>query len=272
MIRLVALDVDGTLLNDNLEIPAVTKEAVAAARDRGVQFAIVTGRMYQSAVPLAKELGLENMPLVAYNGALIREYPSGRTIHHLPVPLETCKALAAFCEARGLHLQAYVDDELYVPDMGPETQQYAAACKVEAHPVGSLFLWMQEPSSKLLIIHDPATIQTIAGEVRELLGPAVTITQSWPSYLEIINNQVSKGTALAALANAMGLQREEVMAVGDSLNDIPMLTWAGTSFAISHAPEAVRKAATYVTTAGAGDGVAEALKRMGLTGETAAEN
>lgn len=267
MIKLVALDVDGTLLNKELRIPDVTKEAVAAAKARGVNFAIVTGRMYQSAIPLAQELGLENMPLVAYNGAMIREYPSGRTIYHEPVPLEVCKALAAFCEARNLHLQAYVDDELYVPDLGPGTQRYIGVAKVKPHSVGSLFLWLQEPSTKLLIIEDPEKITAIQEEVRELVGPSVNVAQSYPDFLEIVNSKVNKGTALEALARSLGLEREEVMAVGDGMNDMDMINWAGTSFAIAHAPEALRRAATYVTTAGAGDGVAEALNRMGLTGE-----
>jgi len=266
VIKLVALDVDGTLLDYNLEIPAVTREAIAEAKARGVQFTLVTGRMYQSTVYLARELGLDQVLLVTYNGAMVREYPSGRVIYHEPVPLETGKALAAYCEARGLYLQAYVDDELYVPEIVPQTQEYVSACRVEAHPVGSLFLWMQQPLTKLLIIEKPATIAAIAGEVRELLGPGVTVTQSWPTYLEVFNSRVSKATGLEAVARILGVKREEVLAMGDEMNDLPMLTWAGTSFAMAHAPEPVRRAATYVTSAGAGEGVAEALKRMGLCG------
>jgi len=264
LIKLVALDVDGTLVGKDLQIPARTKEAIRSARERGVRFAIVTGRMYQSGVPYARELGLEGMPLVAYNGALVREYPSGRTIYHEPVPVELCKALAAFCEARGYHLQAFVDDELYVPDLGPRTQEYVATARVKANPVGSLFLWLQNPSTKMLIVDDPARIPAIQAEVRELLGSAINAAPSHPQFLEMVNAGVSKGRALEAVATSLGAARDEVLAIGDGMNDMAMLTWAGTSFAMAHAPEALRKAATYVTTAGPGDGVAEALERMGL--------
>lgn len=264
MIKLVALDVDGTLVGKDVTITPRAREAVRAARERGVRFAIVTGRMYKSAAPYAEELGLGGMPLIAYNGALVKEYPSGRVIYHQPVPLEACKALAAFCEARGYHVQAYVNDDLYVPDHGPRTREYVSIAQVKAHAVGSLFLWLQEPSTKMLIIDDPARIPEITREVQDLMGPVVNAASSHPSFLEVVTAGVSKGLALEAAATSMGFTREEVMAVGDGLNDMSMLTWAGTSFAMGHAPEALRKAATYVTMAGPGDGVAEALERMGL--------
>jgi Cof subfamily protein (haloacid dehalogenase superfamily) len=263
-IKLVALDVDGTLIGKDLQIPARTKQAIQAARTRGVQFVVVTGRMYQSSAKYAEELELQGLPLVAYNGALMREYPSGRTIYHQPVPLEQCKALAAFCEAHGYHLQAYVNDELYVPELNERSQLYTSIAQVRATPVGSLFLWLQEPSTKLLIVDDPARIPPIGEEVRRLLGSAVHVASSHAEFLEVVSSQVSKGSALAAVAESLGVERDEVMAIGDGMNDMAMLTWAGTSFAIAHAPEALRKAATYVAEEGAGLGVAEALERMGL--------
>jgi Cof subfamily protein (haloacid dehalogenase superfamily) len=195
---------------------------------------------------------------------MVREFPSGRLIYHEPVPLETCKALAAFCEAHGYHVQAYMDDQLYVPDMGPRTQEYVSISGVKATPVGSLFLWLQSPSTKMLIVDDPARIPAIQAEVEALVGPAVNAAQSHPQFLDIVSAQVSKGKALAAVAANLGIAREEVMAIGDGMNDMEMLTWAGTSFAMAHAPEALKKVARYVTVSGPGEGVAEALMRMEL--------
>lgn len=264
MIKLVALDVDGTLVDRSLQILPRTREAIAKARARGVQFAIVTGRMYQAAVPFARELGLEGMPLIAYNGALVKEYPSGRTISHQPLQLEVAKALAAFCEARGYHLQAYVDDELYVPDLGPLTDAYVAVARVKPYPVGSIFLWLQKSPTKMLVVDDQARIPQIHHELQELLGAAVHVTHSMPRFAEVTSDKATKGLALEAVAQSLGLDRTEVMAIGDGMNDISMLTWAGTSFAMANGPEALRKAATHVTESGPGEGVAEALERMGL--------
>jgi len=264
VIRLVALDVDGTLVGKDLQIPARTREAVRAARERGVRFAIVTGRMYQSGVPFARELGLEGTPLVAYNGGMVREYPSGRMIFHDPVPVETGLKLARFCEARGYYLQAYVNDDLYVPDMGPRAQHYVNIARVEPHPVGPLSHWLKDGSTKLLIVDDPERIPQIRTEVQELLGPSVHAAASYPEFLEIVKSDVSKGKALAAMAESLGIAREEVLAIGDAMNDLPMIQWAGISFAMAHAPAELKRAATYVTTEGVGYGVAEALERLGL--------
>lgn len=249
-----------------MQIPPRTREAIAAARARGVRFVIVTGRMYQSCAPFAAELELEGLPLVSYNGSLVKEFPSGRMIYHEPVPLEACKALAALCESRGYHLQAYVNDELYVPDLGDRTHEYLRIAQVKAHAVGSLFLWFTEPSTKLLIIDEPSRIPQIQAEVNDLLGPVVHAAPSYPQFLEIVNARASKGTALAAVAASLGVSRSEVMAVGDGMNDMAMLQWAGTSYAISHAPEALKRAATHVTESGPGVGVAEALEHAGLLG------
>lgn len=247
-------------------LPARTREAVAAAQARDVHVVIVTGRMYQSALPFARELKLDGLPMGTYNGAAIWEYPSGRLLYHEPLPLEAGKKVAAFCEANGLHLNAYVDDELYVPDLGERTQRYIAVAGVKAHPVGSLFLWMSKPSTKLLIVDEPERIQAIRPEIQELLGPSYHVTSSIPSFLEITSERATKGVALEWIANSLGVAREEVMAVGDAYNDLPMLKWAGTSFAMTHSPDEVKRAATYVAEGGPGLGVADALERMGLVG------
>jgi Cof subfamily protein (haloacid dehalogenase superfamily) len=264
MIRLVAVDIDGTLIGKDLAIPPATRTAIQAARSRGVRFVIVTGRMYQSALPYAQELGLTDTPLIAYNGAMIKEFPSHKEIAHSPVPLETCRALAALCEARGYHLQAYVEDRLYTPDMGRTTQDYLTIARVEAHPVGSLFLWLQQPSTKLLIADQPHRIAEIQAVAKDLFGGVVDMAVSLPQFLEIVAKGVSKGASLARVAADLGIDRSEVMAIGDGMNDMSMLTWAGTGVAINHAPDALKKIATHVTVSGPGEGVTEALQRVRL--------
>lgn len=264
-IKLVALDVDGTLVGKDLTISPRARAAVRAARERGVRFIIVTGRMYRASAPYAAELGLDGLPLVAYNGAMVREFPSGRPIAHEPVPLEVCRTLAEYCEDRGLHVQAYVNDELFVPDLGPETQHYVSIARVNATSVGKLSRWLTEPSTKMLIIDEPRRIAgEIQAEVETLLGRTARAAPSSPEFLEIVSKPVSKGAALAAVADSMGLRRDEVMAIGDGMNDMAMLAWAGTSFAVGHAPEALRKVATHVTSSGPSDAVAEALEKLGL--------
>lgn len=255
---------DGTLVGRDLQIPAVTRAAIAAARGRGVRFVIVTGRMYQSAAPFAAELGLNDMPVVAYNGALLKEFPSEKTLFHEPMPVEMGRKLAAFCEAHHYHLQAYVDDKLYVASMDRRTEEYQSIARVPAYPVGSIFLWLQEPSTKMLVVDDPDRIPRILREIRSLLGDAAHVVSSYPTFVEVTSSRVTKATGLERVASLLGVDRSEVMAVGDAMNDVPMLAWVGVSFAMGTAVDAVKRAANHVTERGPGDGVAEALERMGL--------
>jgi Cof subfamily protein (haloacid dehalogenase superfamily) len=262
--KLVGLDLDGTTLGPDHLLLDRTREAIFAAQSRGVRVVIVTGRMYQSALPIARDLKLEGLPMATYNGAAVYEYPSGRLLYHEPLALDACKKIAAFCEARGLHLNAYVDDQLYVPDLGERTQRYIAVAGVKAHPVGSVFLWLSKPSTKMLIVDEPERIQAVRPELKALLGPGFHITSSIPDFLEITSERATKGIALEWIANSLGISREETMAVGDAYNDLTMLRWAGTSFAMTHSPDEVKRAATYVAQGGPGLGVVDALERMGL--------
>lgn len=263
-IKLVGLDLDGTTLNAEHQIPAQTREAIAAAQARGVRVVFVTGRMYQSAVPYARQLNLDDLPIGTYNGAAVWDYPSNRLLYHAPLPLEVSKKVAAFCEARRLHLNAYVDDELYVPDMGERTRNYIAIAGVKAHAVGSLFLWLAKPSTKLLIVDEPENLLALRPELQELVGPSLHLTSSFPHFLEITHERATKGLALKWIADSMGIPREQVMAVGDALNDLSMLQWAGTSVAMSHSPDEIKRAATFVAEGGPGLGVVNALQRVGL--------
>jgi Cof subfamily protein (haloacid dehalogenase superfamily) len=263
-IQLVALDVDGTLVTSDQQIPPATRAAIRMARERGARFAIVTGRMYQAAAPLARELELEGMPLVAFNGALIKEFPSGKTLFQQPLAVEPARAAAAYCEARGYYVHAYVADKLYVPEGRDLGLRYAQRLGVEAHPVASLSRWLQEPPTKLLVVEEVERTPAIQRELADLLGSSASVVRSDPEYVEIFSPNVSKGQMLSVLAEEMGLTSDQVMAVGDGWNDVEMLAWAGTSFAVCHAAEEVRRAATFVTRSGPGDAVAEALRRVGL--------
>lgn len=231
---------------------------------RGVKVVLNTGRMYQSTTRYARELGLENLPIGTYNGAAVWDYPSGKNLYHEPLPLETCRRLAAFCEDRGLHLNAYVDDELYVAELTEKARDYAAIAGVKVHAVGSLSRWLSKASTKMLIVDTPEAVQALRPEIKALVGPSCHVTSSIPKFLEITSERATKGHALAYIARELGIPREQVMAVGDAYNDLAMIEWAGTSFAMTHSPDEVKRAATYVAEGGPGLGVVDALERMGL--------
>lgn len=264
MFRLLALDLDGTLLTASHQIPAETKAAIEVARERGVTPVIVTGRMQRSAAPYAAELGMEGLPMVTYNGAFVSLFPSTEPLYHEPLSLEAARTLAAFCEREGIYLHGYQDDELCIPAQTPEAIAYQGLAGVEGKVVGPLTAWLGAPQTKMIAISTPERIAELKSTVQELLGDAANVTISNPTYLEVMSSKVSKGRALAAVADRLGVQQSEVLAIGDGLNDLEMLRWAGTGVAMGHAHEQLRAQADWVTTEGPGDGVREAMRHFGL--------
>lgn len=264
MFRLLALDLDGTLLNPAHQIPERTKAALRTVRERGITPVIVTGRMQRSAAPYAKQLAMEGLPMVTYNGAFVSLFPSTQPLYHEPLSLESAKELAAFCEREGVYLHGYQDDELCIPALTPEAKGYQELAGIEGKVVGPLTAWLAAPQTKMIAISTPERIAELQPTVQALLGDAANVTISNPTYLEVMSSKVSKGKALAAVAERLGVQQAEVLAIGDGLNDLEMLRWAGTGVAMGHAHPDLLAAADWVTTEGPGDGVWEALRHFGL--------
>jgi len=263
MIRLLAVDVDGTLVGDDLTISPVVKESVAAAMARGVTVTIASGRMYPSTLPFARDLGLGDVPLICYNGALVRTAESAHTLWHQPLDPDLAVFIGDIAAAHGWHLHAYVNDVLHVPALDGATALYTRIARVQP-VVGDVRLVLPDGPTKLLIVHDPAGIPALKAELEAALGShlaEVNITRSLPPFLEIMHRDVSKGRALARVAEHLGFGAAEVMAVGDSDNDLAMLAWAGTGVAMGNAAEHVKSQAHAVTGTVDEDGLAQAVRR-----------
>lgn len=264
--KLVAMDMDGTLLNEKLEISPRTKEAIKKAREEGVVVTLATGRMYQSVLPFAQELDLA-IPLITYNGALVRDSATGETYYHEPVALEYAKEILAIAESRNLHINLYLDDNLYVKEINRRVEFYANIANVKAYAVGSLVDFLQDSPTKILSIGEPEELKGLAGEIQEKMEGKVAVTTSNPRFLEIISPLVSKGQALKELAQKLGIKQEEVVAFGDNYNDLSMIEYAGLGVAMSNGPLEVQKKANLVALSNEEEGVADILERYVLKGE-----
>lgn len=262
--KLVALDLDGTVVDAAGQIAPRTRAAIHAASARGVTCVIVTGRMYTSAIPYARELNLQGVPLVCYNGAMIRRWPDGEMLRHWPLPVAEARTIARYCEERGYYLHAYVDDQLIVPDLVPEAVLYSHHAGVPAHPVGVLSQWLQRDPTKLLVVAAAERIPALQGELAPAFAGTVQTFRSHDLFLDLVHPEVSKGRALAEVAARLGFAQADVVAMGDAPNDLPMLHWAGKAVAMAHAPPEVQAAADYVCQDLNGGGVAEALEKVVL--------
>ncbi|MGQ9511743.1 Cof-type HAD-IIB family hydrolase [Thermodesulfitimonas sp.] len=268
-IKLVAVDLDDTLLDSRLTVSPRVKRTVAQATARGTAVVIATGRMFRAAVPYAGELGLKT-PLITYQGALVKEPHTGREFFHRPVPLELARDVVAYLLPTGFHLQVYVDDTLYMAELTPDGERYARLSRVEPRVVGDLLAFLWEPPTKVLMVAPEPEIDRLLPELRARYGGALHIGKSKPYFLEFSHPEATKGKALARVAQELGVAREAVMAIGDSYNDLSMLEFAGVGVVVGNARPEIKACATYVTATNDADGVALAIERWVL-GEEHAE-
>ncbi|MGQ9867076.1 MAG: Cof-type HAD-IIB family hydrolase [Pseudanabaenaceae cyanobacterium] len=273
-IRLLVLDLDGTVVGPTNEISPTVKAAVTAAQERGVRVAIATGRMYRSALRFHYDLGAD-CPLLSYQGALIQEpdptnpAAPATPIAHWAVPksqaLRLIHQLKTYGNTFGVHL--YIDDTLYVEEVTLRTETYAARSQVPVVAVGDFreFLPTANDPTKVLALSDqPEAISQLLLEMKEVFSPQeLYLTKSQPTYFEATNPLAHKGNAVQFLAEEkLGLTAAEVMAVGDNMNDFEMVRYAGIGVAMGSAPPALQAVAQWVAPPVEADGAAAAIARF----------
>lgn len=267
MIKLIASDLDDTLLDLNSQISAENKQVIQEILDQGLTFTLATGRMFQATAPFGKELGLDpKQPVICYNGALIKRL-SGEVLYHQPLPVELATTIAQYGQERGWTVNLYYEDELYVAAMNQQVEDYANLAKVDVQIAEDLAGFIRDGDkelSKILIISDPNLTPGRMEEMRTLAGSEAQIVRSRDKFIEITSATAHKGAALIWLAESMGLTAKEVLSIGDSNNDLTMLQMAGIGVAMGNASDVVKKAADYETKANYENGVAYALSRYVL--------
>ena len=257
-VKLVAIDLDDTLLDSVFHISQAGKAAIKEAVGQGVVVTIASGRMFSAVLPIADELGID-VPLITYNGALIKSARSKEVSPHLPVPCDTAREVIRYAMENNLHINAYIDDVVYVNKMSEEAIMYRNRYDAKMVVVDDLLKFVQQDPTKLLIIAREDIAKSHVPLLRARFGDRLNIAISLPTFVEIVNKGASKGQALMALAGRFGIKREETMAIGDSENDIEMLKAAGLGVAVANASDEVKAEADYVTRACDGEGVAEAF-------------
>lgn len=259
MIKLFVTDIDGTLMPAGGRVSTKNIEAVQAMTRAGIAVAIATGRMYKAALPVAAQLGVP-VPIIAYNGALIKS-SSGEVLHTHYMDETNVLKLIDFFEERGWYLQTYSDDVLYVPEHNRYSKFYEDAQKVEAVAVGWKGLrGFAKTAPKLLSITDtPEETTARLHELERLFGGQVEVTRSAPHFVEFMAKGVSKASAIKILADKFNVDSAQIMAIGDSDNDLQMLTSVGVGVAMGNAVPAVKAACKFTTDACNDDGFAKAV-------------
>jgi Cof subfamily protein (haloacid dehalogenase superfamily) len=277
-IGLIALDLDGTLIGEDLVLGDRTIAAIGAARSRGIAVSIVTGRMTTSALPFARTLGLVD-PIVAYQGALVRALPPpeadprlGRILAHRPLVPDAAREVIAWAKSVGLEPHVNHIERFVIQADDPRAEDYSSFLGARAQVVDDLATWLRFPVSKVIAVaaaSDPIPESVLAEGRRRFAGRAA-VTISHPRFLEFLAPGVSKLVGVRHLARRAGVPLGRVLAVGDQFNDLEMLAGVGHGAAMSGAPRAVREAGRYLAPPVGEEGTAQLIERLALAEPAAA--
>jgi len=266
-IQLVAIDLDGTLLNSAKEITDTTASLLRAARSTaGVHIVLATARPPRTVLPFYDLLGLDT-PMINYNGALVYDPHERGVLMHRPIPAAIAHEIAVMArrEYPRLAISAEVLDRWYT-DRIEVTYQTETALLRDPDVIAPLEEWIDQDITKLLLLGEPEWLAELRGMIRAALRHDVEMMQTEPYLLQVSHGTVSKVQALRMVAAELQVRREQVMAIGDNANDVGMLRWAGVGVAMANAVPEAMAAADIVTDHHDADGAAKAVMNVILRG------
>lgn len=263
--RLVAFDVDGTLVGRDLTISTGVRDAIKRMKAAGTVGCLVTGRMYRATLPFARELGFAT-PLICYQGAAIIDPETDDVLAHTALGNEIVRELIGLTERDGMHLQLYRNDEYYCETHNRFSEFYASLAMTQPVLVPSLReAFAYSPATKAVVVADEPVAAAYAEKLSRLFERRANVTRSLPEFVEVLDRNVDKGAALRFVAARLGVDIEQTIAIGDSWNDAPLLQAAGFAVAMGSSPPELKAIADSVVADVAHDGVAEAIEKYVLT-------
>ena len=272
--RLVAIDLDGTLLRPDGTIGAQTRQALQAVVKRGIAVAICTGRRFRTTLPILAELQLA-VPVIVHGGQLIKDAATHETLHHNYLSQELSCAAVKFLRAHGVTPIVYVDlftqgIDIYLDnehDGHPFHLKYLERNRLHCHFVGDVTDVFCPQTIHVGALADRASLERLNVRLDREFGSAVrhlviNNTNDEGAFLEIMTPGNSKWHALSVLIEAQGITPAQVMCIGDEINDLEMIQHAGLGVAMGNAIPAVKAVAAYTTRSNEEDGVAHVVEQF----------
>ncbi|MDF2630604.1 MAG: hydrolase [Symbiobacteriaceae bacterium] len=279
-IRLICLDLDGTTLRRDGTVSARTLAALRRAMAAGATVAIATGRIFGSAVIFGRQLGI-NGPIICSNGAVVRDL-KGAILHHRPMSRSIVAAAASVAPTTSIQLDLFGVDDIFTADIAKKRREMLRYRLKNARTWPGLVMFFkylgaykirplaQAPAVDKVFLGglDAAELQRVCDRLVGGVGEELAVCSSGPDNLELTAPGVSKGSAVTWLAGRLGLTLDQVMVVGDSLNDLSMFELDCFKVAMANAETEILDRASFVTASHQDDGVARAVERFVL-GEAA---
>lgn len=259
--KLVAVDIDGTLLNSDGIITEKTKHAIKSAVEKGVLFSICTGRPIQGVESFNSLLNLDS-PFITYNGAMIVMGKSKDILFHQSLTAEVSRDILSIAKDLGTTVIIWSNNQLFVYELNEKVDYYRKAAKVEPILIEDEEEVIKSGVTKILWYDDPEKLDYYQTILKDKLADSVNYCTSRPIFLEFFHKEVSKAVAMEKLGEHFGIKREEMIAIGDGFNDLAMIEYAGLGVAMGNAPEEIKAKADFVTRSNDEDGIAYVLEKF----------
>lgn len=262
MIRLIATDMDDTLLDASSNLSPRTLSALQQAISAGVMVSLSSGRMPEAMISFARTIGV-NAPMILFNGAMIYDPRTDEALYSNPIPAETALEVARMIESEGVYLQVYPGKGYYCNRRCEHTDRYEASIRVPCTELGvPVSHWMRGGMVKMLAIATPEIIDRLQAKLRAAFPKGVNFMKSKAHYLEIVGEGIDKGSAIRVLAEKLNLSTDEIMAFGDGQNDAAMLAASGLGVAMENAVPECKAAAKLIAPRNTEDGVAQVIEQF----------
>ena len=260
-IKAIFLDLDGTVLTNEHTVSERLKGKLNELERKGVKVFVATGRTFTSAKPFVEMLGVKN-PVITYNGGRVVNPLTNEMIFEKPLESETVRELIKISREKGIHLNLYTDDKLFIENESEEGKGYAKSVGIPYY-VENFDDFAGKTSTKALFIAENSVLTELKKELEEKL-PEVTFVFSKVHYLEALNKEVSKGLAVKEILEKYGISPDEAMAFGDQWNDLEMLKFVKYGYLMGNATDDLKKefSEDKIVLSNEEDGIYETIKNL----------
>lgn len=263
MYKLIALDMDGTLLTSDKTISERTKSAIEQAREAGVKVVLASGRPIDGMQSKLDELHIDgdNEFVVYFNGSMVKEIGTNKVIHSAVINGKQAKQVAALATKLGADCHAFSTEHgLITPKLNEYTDVESSINQIPVTVMDFDSLEDDHPIIKAMIVGSPETITAVSKAIPQEYRQQFTVVQSAPIFLEFLNKESNKGVGVKAIADHLGITEKEVICMGDAENDHHMIEYAGLGVAMENAMSQTKAIADLITDSNDNDGVAKVIE------------
>lgn len=267
--KLIAIDMDGTLLNSENEISQRNKESIKTAASLGINIVLSTGRLFKSAYQYANDLEITS-PIISCNGAYVTEKDVSKIMYKAPLEQDVSMKVIELSEKEKINYYFLNDSTFYISEVNSYSEFFQEWSKKADLKIGEDIIILKEPLKAvkennikvykfIFIEEDKDKLIKFKEKLKGISG--IEVVSSWWNNIEVMKKGVSKGSALKELCKKLDIDKEQVIAIGDNENDISMLEFAGLAVAMGNGDDKVKKIANYVTDTNDNDGVGKAIEK-----------